>query len=155
MPIPFDMTDSEYVKRMLSYETKGIGIYRHLSPERLLNARWKLYKKILWVSDFGGLGIFGKDRSVKLVRPHIAVWHKGKTQVLLFNKTGYFLWEDRNLNVIVPTVTYKLFMNFSENTVFEPSETVIEYYNGLFWDCRIENLSVNNTKRYGMGYDEF
>lgn len=146
MGIPVKMSDDEYVRVMYAKVSKGIPLYRHIQPDRLLNARWMLYDNFLWVSDFGGLCI-----DHKIVFPHVAVW--GKSKVLIYNRHLYA--KNYNLNVYVPSVTYKMFAGFPEQNILSKSNIIIDFYNGLFWDCRVENLSLKKDEEYGVGYDDF
>lgn len=157
MPIPVDTLDEqEYVKKMYSHVTRGIGIYRHLPVSRLLNARWINYKNFLWVSDFGGL--VGYDRRYKRVpfMPNLIAWHKGKTIALTYNYRDHrFVPQDKKNDYInIASLVYKLFNGYDENFEFNNYNTRIDFYNGLVYDCRVENISLTNNYNYGVGYNE-
>lgn len=156
MPIPFDMTDNEYVKKMYSYETKGIGIYRHLPIERLLSARWMIYRNYLWVSDFGGLGILTREGIKRLIFPIIVYWHNKKSKSLMHNSRFYFLEPEKtNINIIVSSMVYKMFNGYDENFSINNYNCTVDFQNNLWYDCRVENISLTNTYNYGMTYDQF
>lgn len=148
MALPFKINDDDYVRMMYDYETKGIGIYRHLEPTRILNARWIYFNNLIWVSDFGGLGMITLGKP-KPVFPHIAIWHKGKDKALIHNRHS----GNVNINVYVPSVVYKLYNGFPDNEILTKSDIEFEFYNGLFWDCRVENISLKKDEGYGVGID--
>jgi hypothetical protein len=150
MSIPFLMSDEQYVKVMYSKVSKGTPLYRHIPPERLLNARWILHRNV-WVSDFGGLGYL-YEKGSKIIFPHIAVWKKIH-KVLIYNK--HLSEHNFNINIYVPSVVYKVFNGFPEDQILTKSNIELEFDNNMFWDCRVENLSLRKDEGYGLSYDDF
>jgi hypothetical protein len=145
MSIPFQMSDEQYIKAMYSKVSKNIPLYRHIPPERLLNARWILHNNI-WVSDFGGLGYLYQKGS-KILFPHVAIWAK-KYKVLIHNRHT----NNENINIYVPSVVYKLFNGFPEDQILAKSNIELEFDNNMFWDCRVENISLKVQDDYGISY---
>ena len=156
MPIPIDnLSEDEYVKKMYAHVTRGIGIYRHLPVSRLLNAKWIKYKDFLWVSDFGGLASFNRYYERIPILPILIAWHKGNTIALTYNCRDHrFIPQDKKNDYInVASLVYKLFNGYKEDFEFNNYDTKLDFYNGIVYDCRVENISITNTYNYGVGYN--